>query len=150
MHESARQLLVDVRETVSIIRKPRNYDLQSILTRMVGGILKPVARLEMNNVNISQPHHAEALLRCIQEGTTNAIRHSGAETILINLDGLSDVIKLSIQDDGCGMETDECKFGNGLNGIRERICALNGEFKLHSKKNQGTTIDITLPLRAEI
>ncbi|MCP4431591.1 MAG: sensor histidine kinase, partial [Gammaproteobacteria bacterium] len=150
LHDNARQLLADVRETVSFIRQPRNYDLKSILTRMVEGILKPSARLEMNNVNINQPHHAEALLRCVQEGTTNAIRHSKAETILISLTGCSEAIQLIIRDDGCGMETDECKFGNGLNGIRERISALNGEFKLYSRKNQGTTIDITLPLRAEL
>jgi signal transduction histidine kinase len=50
--------------------------------------------------------------------------------------------RLVIQDDGCGISSEE---GNGLRGMRERVEMLGGTLQRNSES--GTTLTITLPLK---
>ena len=85
------------------------------------------------------------LVRCLQESLTNAKRHGGAEHIHISLAVLQGQLALRIQDDGCGME--EIQYGFGLSAMQDRIEAYQGELKITSGKNSGTTVLCLLPYR---
>ncbi len=50
---------------------------------------------------------------------------------------------LRIEDDGNG---GDLRAGNGLTGIRERVNALDGQFRIDSSRSTGTRLDILLPL----
>jgi two-component system sensor histidine kinase UhpB len=97
------------------------------------------------------------IYRCVQEGITNAIRHSGAKTIAIELEQrttvvpdcagyyASAVLRLAVKDDGCGIGPKR-QPGLGLLGMEERVRALGGRFTISRRSNGGTRLDIAIPI----
>lgn len=85
------------------------------------------------------------LLRCLQEGLTNAKRHGSATNIAIILSFFDHGVELILKDDGIG--TDKVKYGFGLKSMKERLNVLNGELQVSSIKNQGTTVMCQIPFR---
>jgi signal transduction histidine kinase len=89
------------------------------------------------------------VFRCGQELINNAVKHSGANDILIQLIKHEKSIVLMVEDDGIGYEPDtpdQEKFGIGLTNIDTRVRSLNGEFIIESLKNKGTTASIEIPI----
>lgn len=85
---------------------------------------------------------ATALYRIGQEAVTNAIRHSGAGTILVELKSRGDDLILTIKDDGCGFELKEMEQGQGfgLEGMKERARLVGGSLTIRSRASRGTKI----------
>lgn len=86
---------------------------------------------------------ALTLFRILQEGTTNALRHSGARQIAIRLWTEPGEWRMMLSDDGQGF-AEGSREGTGLTGMRERITALGGTLRLSSTRT-GTTIEARLP-----
>ncbi len=96
------------------------------------------------------PDTALCLYRLVQEGLRNAIKHSGAQHVGVDLTGSADVVSLRIEDDGVGFDPRliQGKEGLGLDSMRERVIHLEGEITIHSRPSEGTRIDVRLPLVA--
>jgi len=90
---------------------------------------------------------ALCLYRIIREGLQNIAKHSRAAAASITLQGLSDGIRLLIQDKGVGFDPKEVrkKSGIGLSSMRERIRLVNGNISFNSKSGQGTDIEVFIP-----
>jgi signal transduction histidine kinase len=94
-----------------------------------------------------------ALFRALQEGLTNAHRHSGSANVDVAFHRLPEQALLEIRDFGRGLpQTVMDRFhrtgagsGVGLAGIRERIKELGGDFTITST-NAGTTLRSAIPL----
>lgn len=93
-----------------------------------------------------------ALYRVVQESLTNVARHSAATRVTVCLrqnPGLfpgDERIELEIVDDGVGFSQERGNSGSlGLVGMRERIMAVRGEFRLHSLPGRGTRIFVSVP-----
>jgi signal transduction histidine kinase len=86
---------------------------------------------------------AQALLRCAQEGLTNALRHSGAAHIAIRLAADGAGIALSVEDDGQAQHAPAP--GNGLRGMRERLEALGGRLEIGVEQGGGLRLRAWLP-----
>jgi signal transduction histidine kinase len=92
--------------------------------------------------------------RIVQEAITNAIRHAGARDLRVRLERTPQRISLRIRDDGRGFDVDVRLDGAaaaghlGVVGMRERVRALGGAFRLLSRPGAGTTIEVELPLTA--
>jgi PAS domain S-box-containing protein len=90
---------------------------------------------------------AVVLYRIIQESVTNVIRHSKAEEIFITISDDGSQIRMTIEDNGTGM--DSAVLNNpkslGLIGMRERARACGGEFTIESSPGKGTTLNVILP-----
>jgi PAS domain S-box-containing protein len=87
--------------------------------------------------------------RIVQEGLTNARRHSGTEEVEIWLQQQDCRLKLIVRDYGCGFDIDavpEDRFG--LEGIRQRAKIFGGTSSIESELAEGTTIRVELPLAA--
>jgi two-component system sensor histidine kinase UhpB len=83
--------------------------------------------------------------RIVQEGLTNAFRHSGAAIIAVDVSlQRDDAVKVSVRDNGRG-RADSSAEGFGLKGMRERVNALSGSFALSSTADGGTFLQIRLP-----
>ncbi|TBN52210.1 hypothetical protein EYF88_04790 [Paracoccus sediminis] len=93
-----------------------------------------------------EPDEATALtlFRIVQEGTTNALRHSGAGRVAVRLWTDPAHWRITVADDGRGMAPGS-REGTGLTGMRERITLLGGDLALSSGAG-GTTIAASLPL----
>jgi PAS domain S-box-containing protein len=88
-----------------------------------------------------------AIYRLIQEGLTNALRHSAAKTIQINAWSEDGAIKAKLSDDGKGFPTNDLKYSRGLGllGVRERAEMLGGNFSIESTPGEGTRLLLTIP-----
>ena len=91
---------------------------------------------------------ALCLYRIIREGLQNIAKHSRAAAASITLQGLSDGIRLLIQDKGIGFDPNEVKkkAGIGLSSMRERVRLVNGTISFKSKPGQGTAIEVFIPV----
>lgn len=85
---------------------------------------------------------ATALYRIGQEALTNSLRHSNASTVLVELKTDDQGIVLTIEDDGCGFDTnnDANRKGFGLEGMKERANLVGGQLTISSYLSQGTKI----------
>lgn len=91
------------------------------------------------------------LFRIVQELLSNTLRHAQAKQIQVVLKRLDQVIVLRVIDDGIGfdMEQNENAGSYGLSNIRERAETIGGTVKIISFKNQGTSVEIKVPLIEE-
>jgi signal transduction histidine kinase len=92
---------------------------------------------------------ALCLFRVVQEGMHNAIKHSGARNIRVQVSGGNDVLLLTITDDGRGFDVRAASGkGLGLIGMRERVGAVGGTLQIVSQRGAGTRLDVGVPLPA--
>ncbi|MCB1748728.1 MAG: methanol utilization protein MoxY [Gammaproteobacteria bacterium] len=96
-----------------------------------------------------------AVYRVVQEALTNVARHAAASAVRVVLeldqdgDGAS-TLHLAISDNGIGFDPDRVRRGLGLRGIGERVTALNGSWSLTSRPQDGTRIEVRVPLAGNL
>ncbi|KTR93916.1 hypothetical protein NS220_10940 [Microbacterium testaceum] len=71
-----------------------------------------------------------ALLRCAQEGLSNARRHSAARSIEVALVDVDGAVELRVTDDGVGFDPATPADGFGLAGLRARLHGLGGSLEI--------------------
>jgi signal transduction histidine kinase len=91
------------------------------------------------------------LFRISQEALTNIARHASAQHVQIRLANDGGDIRLSIQDDGCGLSGAPTAAGRGLGliGMRARARSAGGDVSVHSRSGEGVLIEVRVPLRHE-
>lgn len=94
------------------------------------------------------------ILRVIQEGCNNAIRHGEADMIHVKLIYESEMITIQIQDNGSGFELEELPktsredhSGFGLSMMKERVYLLSGTIQIVSHRGEGTIIVAKIPVK---
>jgi PAS domain S-box-containing protein len=88
-----------------------------------------------------------ALYRIVQEGLTNACKHSQSQKVRVALQQRGDQVRVEISDWGVGFEPSKVKEGcYGLEGIRQRARLLGGRATIKSTPGKGTRISVRLPL----
>jgi signal transduction histidine kinase len=140
----AKDLLKDVRGAVGQLRTPR-HDLRETLTRIASGFPSPDIQLDVDEDLEVDDETSLTLVRCVQEIVTNTVRHADAETLRIELSTRNGDVTLDAHDDGQG--ADPLEPGNGFTGIRERIEALDGTVRFHSRPGEGLQIHARIPAR---
>ncbi|HLI08556.1 MAG TPA: sensor histidine kinase [Ktedonobacteraceae bacterium] len=101
----------------------------------------------------------ETLWKVSQEAFTNIEKHAHASHVQLCISRQDEKLLLHIHDDGIGLpralyqrrEDGSLLYSSpnghyGLRGMIERVEATGGHLTLHSDEEQGTTIDIELPL----
>lgn len=89
---------------------------------------------------------ANQLYRIAQEATLNAVKHSEARRISINLDEENDRIILSIVDDGIGFSFDRISpDGRGLQIMEYRAGMIDATLRILQNEKRGMTILCTIP-----
>jgi signal transduction histidine kinase len=87
------------------------------------------------------------LFRISQEALTNIARHAGARHVRMNLTSSGAEIRLSIQDDGCGLSAaPTASRGLGMIGMRARARNAGGDVNVHSRPDHGVLIEVRVPL----
>lgn len=83
------------------------------------------------------------LYRCAYELVNNAMKYAEATHIDIQLMQDRHGVTLTVSDNGKGMADGN---GMGLQNIRERIASYHGTLRIVTSENEGTEINLTLPL----
>jgi two-component system, NarL family, sensor histidine kinase UhpB len=93
-----------------------------------------------------------ALYRIVQECLTNTAKHANAHRVTITLKEETDGVYARITDDGQGfdyealLKTPGQERGLGLAGMNERAVLLDGILNIHATPEQGTIIEVSIPL----
>jgi signal transduction histidine kinase len=91
--------------------------------------------------------HALHLFRIVQEGVSNAIRHSGAANVRVTVTAREDeAVQIEILDDGEFRAPAPGHPGVGIPGMRTRAASIGGTFELGPAVPEGTSIRVVLPL----
>ena len=116
---------------------------------------------ERHNIDIDFKHDSfpesvpsEASLsvfRVLQETLHNAVKHSGAPRVEVQLRKAGDVIHLTVSDTGKGFDPKGImkEAGLGLSNMQERLKMVNGELFIVSEPQRGTTIHARVPFTSE-
>jgi signal transduction histidine kinase len=104
------------------------------------------------------PLSAEArhnLLLAFEEVLSNAMKHSGADRIVVELTCAGEVAQISVTDNGRGFapanlagvnHPKNCRVGQGIPGIMRRLQELGGECQITSSISQGTRVIFRIPI----
>lgn len=97
-----------------------------------------------------EPYVEVMLFRAIQELLGNSARHSQATLVRILLDLGGERVRVSVDDNGKGFDSDSLQQSNnlGLRLIRERAEMLGGNFEIDSNIGKGTRISFAVPARS--
>jgi PAS domain S-box-containing protein len=92
------------------------------------------------------------LFRIAQESLRNCVKHSGARRVRVSLEGAGGRVHLSVSDDGRGFDTESgaLERGLGFTSMRERLRLVGGKLRIYSQPSQGTRLEISVPLAAEV
>lgn len=139
-----RSLLADVRDVVRRLRDDEPLDLAHAILSIRGVIANPQV-----HVNVPPDLQVDAVagnvaLHCVQEIATNAVRHSGARNLHLDLARRDGMLTIDARDDGHGV--DVLHFGHGLCGMRERVASVQGSVQFESERGRGFAVHIALPL----
>jgi signal transduction histidine kinase len=93
--------------------------------------------------------------RIVQECLTNVARHAAAtrsdiDVARCNDPQRGDVVKVVVRDNGQGFaqQVERAATRFGLIGMRERVQALDGEFRIDSSPGEGVTVTAVIPVSA--
>ena len=93
------------------------------------------------------PDLALCVFRIVQEALQNALKHSQAKTISVQLRGNAGGLALTVVDDGVGFVVEGVGYqGLGLISMAERVEAMGGRFNVWSSPNRGTRVTASMPL----
>lgn len=157
LKEVVRNNLQDVRKIIFDLRPMALDDLGVIpaLKRYIDNF-RDKNQIEVNLNIFGKDFRLEsaleiAIFRLIQEALNNVIKHAGASLINVTLEMYSDIVTVSVEDNGSGFDPSQISQsqGNhyGLISMRERVMLLDGKIDIHSNPGQGTKITFRLPVR---
>jgi signal transduction histidine kinase len=97
-----------------------------------------------------QDIEAAVYFSCL-EAMQNIAKYASASSVSVSLAEHGNVLTFAVVDDGCGFDPDAIPAGSGLQGIADRLGALDGQVSVTSAPGHGTTIEgrLSLPLTAE-
>ncbi len=98
------------------------------------------------------------LFRIAQEALTNVARHAGAKHVDVRLESANGEIRLTVQDDGRGLDPQKAAApptgsgrpaSMGMVGMRARARSAGGDVVVHSRPGEGVRIEVRVPMTEE-
>ena len=94
------------------------------------------------------PEIREQLFLIGREAVTNALRHSEATKIEVEIQYLPDLLRVLVRDDGCGIQPEAVQKESdshwGLSGMRQRADNIGAQFEVCSEIGAGTEIRVAV------
>ncbi|MCR8658812.1 sensor histidine kinase [Paenibacillus endoradicis] len=155
LYEQQQHIIYSIRQYCSQLRSPAllGENFEASIIRLIDGVHLQ-SNIEVNShisANISCTQEIENhLYRIIQELLRNAMKHSEATELTLNLNIYHENIDLEYYDNGIGMEmTQEFMKKRvqhmGLSGLYYRTEILGGKLSIESELNQGVKVIIHIP-----
>jgi signal transduction histidine kinase len=141
---AAKNALQEVRSVVSGTHEGADIHLHSALRLLAEGI--PRVRLNLSvpeELRITDVARANAVLRCVQEITTNTLKHSDAANLWITLRLNQGGIEIEARDDG--QSTRMAASGFGLTTMKRRFEELGGVVSFETGIKYGFLVRAWLP-----
>jgi signal transduction histidine kinase len=96
------------------------------------------------------PAIQEQLFLVGREAVINALRHSRATKIEVEIQYLRDLLRVFVRDNGCGIDPEAvqraCHSHWGLRGMRERAEHISARLGIWSRTGAGTEVNVAIPV----
>jgi signal transduction histidine kinase len=114
----------------------------------IGQVIIDYQSYDIKSMNIEQTKSI-AVYRIAQELINNALKHATAKNIVVQLSFTGELLSLTVEDDGKGMQIQEAlkKAGMGLRNIQNRVDFIGGHLDIESNSQEGTSIHIEIPIK---
>jgi signal transduction histidine kinase/ligand-binding sensor domain-containing protein len=153
--ELMRQVSQEGRNTLRTLRSQErgSDDLEQALSQIQRELSIPEGIdfrvVTQGRPQVLQPLIRDEVYRITREAIINAFRHSHASKIEVEVDYVSRDLRVSVRDDGCGIDPRILQTGRdghwGLAGMRERAEQIEGRLEVSSRLKAGTQVDLWIP-----
>lgn len=153
--EFARGTMQQLRETIWAINKEEisvqalKDKIQEHLNRLAAAVgnIRFSVQLAAEADAVLKPSQAIHIFRLVQESLNNAIKHSGAQAIEVQLSLVkNNLLLVSIRDDGKGFDANAIFEGHyGLENMKSRISEIGGKMLIDSEPAKGTEVKFEVP-----
>jgi signal transduction histidine kinase len=145
----------DLDETIDELREVAHGLYPPVLSRM--GLFTalehvryhattPVA-IDASGVGRHAVELESAVYYCCLEAIQNATKHGGADVrVSVTLRENDDALSFEVTDDGPGFDPSQAHSGTGLQNMRDRVGALEGQVSITTAIGSGTTVSGWIPL----
>jgi signal transduction histidine kinase len=120
-----------LRKHVEVLRQRQSGEITVELQDGIGG----------------DPERDAEILRIAQEALHNALRHAGAEHVIVRLRADNEELVLEVDDDGVGFDPSAPKLRSkrlGLTSMEERARRLGGRLEIDSTPGGGTSVRLAV------
>lgn len=108
------------------------------------------ATVEVGEVEDASPAAVALVWRVTQEAVRNALRHSRARTLRVEVGTVGSLVLLSVTDDGVGFDPQAQPTGHfGLRGLRGLARESGGLLEVDSAPGRGTTVRLEVPANTQ-
>jgi signal transduction histidine kinase len=146
---TSKQLLADLRSVVSSLHETDTIDLRHALTSLSENLPRIKLHLSMpSQLRITDAARAHAVLRCVQEVTTNTLKHSDARNLWVALRVEEGAIEIDVHDDG--QSAANAQSGTGISSMRRRLEELGGGLTVSSDPQAGFGLRAWLPVKSPV
>ena len=159
MSRSLREIVNDTRQMIYDLR-PMSFDdigLEVTIERALDKLKSDkICNISFNVEGESyyiKPVIGITILRIIQEACNNAIKYADASVISVQMKYEENCIIVLIEDDGKGFDIENLDVssrndnsGFGLSMMKERVYLLSGEINIISEENDGTKVEVIVPI----
>lgn len=120
----------------------RQFGLARAIEIVAAQSSTPIELIELPRARLDKTAEATAYY-VVLEAVTNARRHAHASSIRVRVHLGARNLELEVEDDGLGgaVETNDL----GLQGLRDRVEAVGGEFSVDSVRDAGTRVSAVIP-----
>lgn len=143
IRQTARMALSEVRELVSEMRGTKLKDEIIRVKQILKAAQIEFQLEEKGDFEDTQLIFENVLSMCLKEAINNVVKHSKATTCKLMLESVDSELVMKVEDNGVGIIEEQFRFGNGLNGMRERLEFINGTLDL--KSENGIILTIKVP-----
>ena len=152
--ELVRTALKDIRHSVSTLRSDplQGKKIDTEIASLCQNFSSRTKVVPNFSLTLDRPLTEEIKLtiyRIVQEALTNIAKHSQSTEVNLKVQTFPKRLHLFIEDNGRGFNPEQNTTGFGLQGISERVVALNGNIKIDSSFGCGCTIAIDIPLETQ-
>lgn len=85
------------------------------------------------------------VVQLVREALSNALRHSGAETVSVEISAGDSEIEIEVSDDGRGFNLATAEPGLGLSSMDARTDRVGGTLRIATAPEEGTVVTMTVP-----
>lgn len=150
----ARELVFAMYETVWSVN-PENDHLESLISflcQSTENLCKPAnirCRIKVSPISDDPAMGSEIrhnIILAVKETVHNAIKHSRASEISLQVSFTSPKLHIRVSDDGCGFDATRQPSGHGLRNLDRRMEAIGGKACVESQENHGTCVHFIISL----
>jgi signal transduction histidine kinase len=103
-------------------------------------------RVEADGVDRLPQDIEAAVYFSVLEGLQNVAKYAEATSATVSFERSNGELRFSVHDDGLGFDPSQTGYGTGLQGIADRLGALDGHVEITSERGAGATLSGSVPV----